>query len=97
MDCAPLFVVNAEDLTSALWRVSLFAVLAGVAGAAVWQAVGELPRVVYRAWRVRRCAAPFAVRVDRVRAARERTFLLLDRVCQRQARELARQGVLDGR
>lgn len=91
MDCAPLFVVNAEDLTQALSWVALYAVLAGACGVAGWQLAGRIVVMFDRAWRMHRCAAPFAVRVDRVREARERVFLLLDRIADRQARERARR------
>lgn len=92
MDCAPLFVVNAEDLSQALSYMALIAFAWGVFGVFIAQGVALGLRMFLRTLRIRGQQTPFSQRVQRVRAMRERAFLALDRVAERQAREAARRG-----
>jgi len=93
MDCAPLFVVNAEDIGEAIAWASLALFWAGFAGAACWHIGAFIVVSIVRAWRQRGANEPFAARAERLERARLRAFLLLDRIAARRAREAARGGV----
>ncbi|WP_038206681.1 hypothetical protein [Xenophilus azovorans] len=92
MDCAPLSVLNAEDLSQALSYMALIAFVSGVLGVFIAQGVAAAIRMVGRWIRLRGQQVPFARRVEHVRVMRERMFLALDRVAERQARQAARRG-----
>lgn len=91
MDCLPLHVVDGAEMQHVILTLTLGFVACGFLGTLLYDLVRGLVLMMWRAIRMRRASVPFAERVERVRAIRERSFLAWNRICERQAREAARK------
>lgn len=94
MDCLPLHVVDAAELQSVIVDLVFCFFAIGFGGFMVYDLARGLVWMAWRRIRIRRASVPFSQRVERMRAMRESQFLLLDRICERQARESTRRAAL---
>ena len=91
MDCAPLFIVNAEDLSEAMVWLSLAAVLAGWMGVLLGQFTAVFVQTTARIVNKRNARRPFSERAQRAEQMRRQSVAIWTRIAARNKREAARR------